>query len=262
MSIYSLMPYKNKVKDKLESGQAVNGVFYCNGGPAYVEMLGYSGLDFVIIDTEHSSHNLETVENLIRASEVSGMVPIVRVQENSEALIKKALDMGAGGIIVPQVNTAAEARMAVQAAKFGPQGERGVAGITRGARYGYVPLTDFVTYSNKNSLVFTQVEHISAVQNLDEILNVDGLDGILIGPTDLSQSMGITGHFENPEYCRTVIDIIERGVKAKKRVGIFCLNADQARQYRNLGAQLLAVCSDSMLFVSAVRKLADELGKS
>ncbi|WP_425058931.1 5-keto-4-deoxy-D-glucarate aldolase [Sporomusa carbonis] len=261
MDIYSLMPYKNKVKEKLAAGQTVNGIFYCNGRPAYVEMVGYAGLDFVIIDTEHSSHDAEMVENMIRAAEVSGMAPIVRVYENSPALILRALDMGAGGVVIPQVNTAHEARLAVTAAKFSPQGTRGVAGITRGARYGYVPLTDYVTYSNKNSLVFVQVEDVIAVNNLEEILAVDGLDGIFIGPTDLSQSMGMTGQFDNPEYCRIVADIITRGVKAGKWVGIFCLDTTQAKHYRNLGAQFLAIGSDSMLFVPAVRNLVDEIKK-
>jgi len=259
MDLRTLMPYRNIVKEKLAAGQAVYGAIYCNGQPAYVEMMGYAGMDFVIIDTEHAPHSPETVENLIRAAEGSGMAPFVRVTENSPSLILRALDVGAAGVVVPQVNTAEGAAMAVQAAKYGPQGQRGLAGIVRAARFGCVPSADYLKYSNENTMILTQVEHVEAVRNLDAILAVKGLDGIFIGPSDLSQSMGITGQFGNPELIRVITDIIERGAKAGKLVGIFCSTVASAKQWRALGAKYFAMGTDSMFYVPTVRNIIQDL---
>lgn len=260
MHIKSLMPYRNAVKEKLAAGKPAKGMFYCNSQPSYVEMVGYSGMDFVVIDTEHGPNGMETVEALIRAAEVSGMATFVRVSENSPSLILRALDLGAGGVVVPQVNTAAGAAAAVKAAKYAPQGERGVAGIVRAARYGNVPLADYLEYSNANTMILTQVEHVEAVANLDEILAVEGLDGILIGPSDLSQSMGVTGQFDNEELRQVIADIIRRGVAAGKVVAIFCLDTADAKHWQSLGANVLSIGSDSMLFVPATRKIVKDFG--
>lgn len=249
----------NKTRHIIAEGGSAFGTFAMLGEPALVEMIGYAGLDFVLIDTEHSGNTTEQVGNLVRAAELSGITPIVRVTTNSHELILRALDAGAAGVLVPQVNTAAEAAAAVRAARYAPQGERGVAGVVRAARYGFVPMADYLKDSNRENLVITQVEHIDAVKNLESILAVEGIDGIFIGPTDLSQSMGITGQFNDPELKKTIHSVIDKTRRTNKWAGIFCLNAEDAAYWKAAGAQFLTIATEGMIFGAAVRKLHHEL---
>ena len=249
----------NRTRKLLTGGGSAYGTFAVLGEPALIEMIGYAGLDFVVIDTEHSGNTTEQVGNMVRASEVSHATPIVRVTTNSPELILRALDAGAGGVLVPQVNTAAEATAAVQAARYAPLGERGIAGVVRAARYGFIPMPDYLAGANLENLVITQVEHVEAVKNLDSILAVEGLDGIFIGPTDLSQSMGITGQFGNPELRRTIHSVIEKTRRTDKWAGIFCLNAEDAAYWKAAGAQFLTIATEGMIFASALRNLKEQL---
>ena len=249
----------NRTRKLLTGGGSAYGTFAVLGEPALIEMIGYAGLDFVVIDTEHSGNTTEQVGNMVRASEVSHATPIVRVTTNSPELILRALDAGAGGVLVPQVNTAAEATAAVQAARYAPLGERGIAGVVRAARYGFIPMPDYLAGANRENLVITQVEHVEAVKNLDSILAVEGLDGIFIGPTDLSQSMGITGQFSNPELRRTIHSVIEKTRRTDKWAGIFCLNAEDAAYWKAAGAQFLTIATEGMIFASALRNLKEQL---
>ena len=193
------------------------------------------------------------------AAEVAGTTPIVRVTANSQELILRALDSGAGGVLVPQVNTAKEAAAAVLAARYAPEGERGFAGVVRAARYGFIPLPDYVAGANRENLVITQVEHVDAVKNLDAILAVEGIDGIFIGPADLSQSMGITGQFNDPELRRTIHSVIEKTRRTDKWAGIFCLNAEDAAYWKAAGAQFLTIATEGMIFAAALRSLKAQL---
>ena len=245
----------NQSKRAVADGGSVYGMFAVLGEPALVEMIGYAGFDFVVIDTEHSGNTTEQVGGLLRAAEVANLTSVVRVTANSPSLILRALDLGAGGILVPQVNTAAEAAAAVSAARYAPLGERGLAGVVRAARHGFIPMQEYLTGANRETLVITQVEHVDAVKNLDEILAVEGLDGIFIGPTDLSQSMGCTGQFDNPELRKTIHSVIEKTRRTDKWAGIFCLNAEDAAYWRAAGAQFLAVATEGMIFAAALRAL-------
>lgn len=249
----------NRIKSVISTGGSVYGTFTVLGDPALVEIIGYAGLDYVIIDTEHSGNTTEQVGNLIRAAEITSITPIVRVTANTPELILRALDMGAGGILVPQVNTAEQAKAAVNAARYAPLGERGIAGVVRAARYGFVPMQEYISGANRENLIITQVEHIESVNNLDDILAVEGLDGIFIGPTDLSQSMGCTGQFDNPELRRVIHSVIEKTRRTDKWAGIFCLNAADADYWRNAGAQFLTIATESMLFASTLRQLKKQL---
>lgn len=246
---------KNALREKLADGRTARGIFCCTREPALVEIFGYAGFDFCVIDTEHAPNDTVHVEQMVRAAEIGGLVPVVRVLKNDPGYILRALDVGAKGILVPQVNTAAEAQAAVKAAKYGPDGERGVAGIVRAARYGFAPMGDYIAHANSENLVLVQAETVEAVKNLDEILAVKGIDGVLIGPTDLSQSMGITGQFQNPEFRKTVHTIIEKTKKAGKWAAMFCLDAADARYWRSAGADIVALGTDTMLIAKAARDM-------
>lgn len=249
---------KNQVKAKLAAGEQVYGTFVVTTDPTISEILGYAGFDYTIIDTEHAPSDALTVQAHVRASEVAGVTPLVRVP-NDEKAILRVLDVGARGIIVPQVNTAAEAAAAVRAARYAPQGIRGMSGVVRSARYGFIPNKEYLHMTNTETLVITQVEHIDAVKNLDEILSVEGLDGIFIGPADLSQSMGITGQFQNPELRQTIEAVIKKGVAAGKIVSIFCLNAEDAKHWRHIGAHMLCIATDGMIFTAAAQEVIAKL---
>lgn len=251
----------NRVKHILADNGSAYGMFAVLGEPALVEMIGYAGLDFVVIDTEHSGNTMEQVGNMVRAAEVAGTTPVVRVTKNSPELILRALDAGASGVLVPQVNTAAEAVAAVQASRYAPQGERGIAGVVRAARYGFIPVQEYLTGANRENLVITQVEHVDAVKNLDAILAVEGVDGIFIGPTDLSQSMGITGQFTNPELRRMIHSVIEKTRRTDKWAGIFCLDVEDAAYWKAAGAQFLTIATEGMIFAAALRSLKKQIYK-
>ena len=249
----------NQLKTKLAEGRPVYGTFVVMGEPAISEMLGYAGFDYTIIDTEHAPADILLMQSQVRASEIAGITPLVRVTKNDPGMILRVLDSGAAGIVVPQVNTAAEAQAAVRAARYAPQGERGVAGVVRAARYGFVPMPEYLRQANEQTLVLTQVEHIEAVRNLDDILRIEGLDGIFIGPTDLSQSMGITGQFEHPELRRVINEVICKGLAAGKIVAIFCLHAEDAKFWRETGVPMLCIATDGMIFSAAAREIMKKL---
>lgn len=252
---------ENQVKQKLANGVAVNGTFVVTAEPALTEMLGYAGFDFIIIDSEHAPNNTIEIQQHIRAAEISGLTPVVRVTTNDPGMILRAMDLGAGGVLVPQVNTAAEAEAAVRAAKYGPEGTRGLAGVVRAARYGFIGSAEYIRHAKQETLVITQVEHIEAVRNLDSILSVEGLDGVFIGPTDLSQSMGLAGQFQNPELRAVMDDVISRTLNSGKWVGSFCLDAEDARYWRGKGVKFLAIGTEGMLFAAAVKSVIKQVNE-
>jgi 2-keto-3-deoxy-L-rhamnonate aldolase RhmA len=182
--------------------------------PAIAEIMANSGFDWLAIDLEHSVINIREAEELIRVIDLSGVVPLVRLTSNNSDLIKRVMDAGAHGVIVPMVNSASDAKMAVQSIKYPPTGGRGV-GLARAQKYG----AEFEAYKkwlDQYSIVIVQIEHIDAVNNFKEILSVPGIDGFIIGPYDLSSSMGISGDFSNPKY----IDAINRVKRLAKEMGV------------------------------------------
>jgi len=184
----------NRMKAGLLAGEAAFGCSIMVPSPQMVEMVAHAGFDWVLIDLEHGSIDLETAELMIMAAEAAGVTPIARPRSNARQDITSIMDRGAMGVQVPHVNTADDARRAVDAVKFGPGDRRGLAAGTRPDRYGLSgSMPDFVAHSNAQSLVCVQLEHAAAIDNLDAILAVDGIDVFFIGPSDLSQSMGYPG---------------------------------------------------------------------
>lgn len=185
----------NHMKSKLLAGEPAFGCSIMVPSPQMVEMLGHAGFDWVLIDLEHGTIDLETAELMIMAAEVSGVTPIARPRSNRRQDISSVMDRGAMGVQVPHVNTAEDARRAVDAVKFGAGDRRGLAAGTRPDSYGLSgSMSEFVEHSNAQSLVCVQLEHAAAIDNLDEILAVEEIDVFFIGPSDLSQSMGHPGN--------------------------------------------------------------------
>jgi 2-dehydro-3-deoxyglucarate aldolase len=207
----------NKVKEKLKAGQVSLGSWVMIGHQASAEILAAAGFDWITVDMEHTSIGYETLPVLLAAIRSRGPEPFVRVEANDPAVIKRVLDCGASGIIVPLVNSAAEAEAAARAARYPPAGFRGVS-LGRASDYG-ANFPDYFRSINDEVLVVAQIEHYLAVEAIDSILAVPGVDAVFLGPYDLSGSMGIVGQFDHPRMAEARRRVLEAGRRAGKAVG-------------------------------------------
>lgn len=196
-----------KLKNKLRRREISIGSWLTIGSASVAEIMSRAGFDWLTIDMEHSAITLKECQEMARVIELCGTVPLVRVGENNPALIKRVMDCGAGGVIVPMVNTAFQAREAVAAVKYPPKGGRGV-GLARAQGYG-LNFESYKKWLDKESVVIVQIEHIEAVNNLEDILRVEGVDGFIVGPYDLSASLGIPGGFSRPEFKKALARIMK-----------------------------------------------------
>ena len=176
-----------KFRRTITSGEPVYGPFMKSGDAAFVETTGYAGFEFAILDMEHGPVSLQSMQHNIRAAQLSGMLPIVRVRDHSPESVSQALDIGAGGVQIPQVTNAEEALAAVHAAKYYPLGERGVCRFVRAARYSSMERKAYFKMANE-ALLILQLEGKAAIANLDEILKVEGYDILFVGPNDWDKS--------------------------------------------------------------------------
>ena len=182
------------------------------------EIMADAGFDWLCIDMEHTVIDYLEAEQLIAAIQSKGIVPYVRVGGNNTRIIKRVLDAGAEGIIVPLVNTKSDARKAVDSVKYPPIGNRGVNSLSRAQAYGF-GFDDYVKNVNKKTKVIAQIEHITAIKNLDEILSVDGIDGTIVGPYDLSGSMGKPGKYDDPDVIKAIKDYEAVSKRLNKPIG-------------------------------------------
>ena len=248
---------ENTLKQKLNAGNAVFGVMITFPSPQVVEMLGSLGFDWVLIDNEHGSITIENSEDLIRASELTGIAPIVRPVSNKPEIIAPFLDRGAWGVQIPHVNTTEEARAAVDAVKYHPIGHRGMFSGSRPAGYGLSGSTaDYVEEANRNTLVCLMLEEVEAIENLEEMVQVEGVDVFFIGSGDLSQSMGYPGQQTHPE----VQALMEKGVtvirEAGRVAGLSCPDS-YVPKYLDMGVQYFHGSVNRLLQSSSVSYLED-----
>ena len=211
----------NRMKEKMARGEPALGCSVMFPSPQIVEMLGYAGFDWVLIDCEHGSIGPADVELMAMASDAVGITPIARPRTNAVSDIQSVMDRGVMGVQVPHVDTAEEARRTVAAVKFGPGAARGLAAGTRPDRWGLgARMPDFTAAANAQSLVCVQLEHAAALANIDEILAVDGIDVFFIGPSDLSQSMGFPGNPKEPSVARAIEQALAKIVAAGRIPGM------------------------------------------
>ncbi|MEW6047509.1 MAG: aldolase/citrate lyase family protein [Bacillota bacterium] len=249
----------NPLKERLRAGQAAIGTWLTFASPAVAEALAGLEPDWLLVDTEHSAFNEETLEDMLRAIRAGSpsVVPLVRVAANDVALIKKALDRGAMGVLVPLVNSPVEARAAVAASRYPPQGIRGVAG-SRASQYGRT-LEKYYASWNENVLVGVQIETRPALEAVDEIAATDGVDLLFIGPNDLSASLGLYRQFEHPDYRAAVRRILEAARQAGKAAGYMARNAEEAASKIAEGFQFVSVTSDARLLTGAASQAFERL---
>lgn len=246
----------NRFKARLQAGQGQLGIWNTIGGNTVPELLGGAGFDWVLVDCEHAP--VEPVE-VLGALQAIGqnleVSAVVRPAANDPVLFKRLLDMGAQTFLVPYIQTAAEAEAAVRAMRYGPKGIRGMAGMTRATRYGKV--TDYYNRAESELCLIVQVETIYAMDQLEAIAAVDGVDGVFIGPADLSASMGLRGQTSHPEVVAVIEDALARLKAAGVPAGIMALNPADAARYIDLGSVMTAVGVDLVLLAEAVATLRE-----
>jgi 4-hydroxy-2-oxoheptanedioate aldolase len=242
-------------RQKLQTNTAF-GIFSKTSDSAIVEAAGLAGLDFIILDMEHGLNTAETISHHVRAALLTGMTPIVRVKGLDPHAIGSALDMGAGGVQIPNIATAKDAQEAVKAARFYPEGMRGVCRFVRSAQYGQLPKDRYFQEANKAILVL-QVEGKEGVENLDEILAVEGYDILFIGPYDLSQSVGKPGLVDSEEVLSLMAEIKEKCQAQKITLGSFSDSKHRTQFFLNEGFKYIAYSVDINIFLEAAKKILD-----
>ncbi len=218
---------QSKLKLKLVQLDKTIGTWLTIPHQSVVEILSTAGFEWMVIDMEHAAINIQDLQNIIGHIQGNGMEALVRVSKNEEVIIKYAMDAGANGIIVPLIKTADDAKKAVSYIKYPPTGIRGV-GLSRAQHYG----TGFDSYKKwlqNEAVIIVQIEHIDSVNTLEAILKVDGVDGIIVGPYDLSASMGMPGELESKEVQEAIEKIEKTTLRAGKSMGTHVISSDSTR---------------------------------
>jgi 2-dehydro-3-deoxyglucarate aldolase len=238
-------------RKRLRAGDLLIGTMVTLGSPETAEVLAGVGFDWLFLDAEHSP--METPD-LQRVMQGAGPVPcVVRLPASAEVPVKKALDIGAAGIIAPMVNSAERAAQVVRFARYSPLGTRGV-GLGRAHGYG-LKFREYLDSANENVAVIVQAEHIDAVKNIGEILRVPGIDGVLVGPYDLSGSLGRPGEVVHPEVREAIDRVTEACRNARIPLGIFGLSAEAVMPYITKGYTLIVAGVDTVMLGSAAKDL-------
>jgi 4-hydroxy-2-oxoheptanedioate aldolase len=246
------------LREKMSQGGFCLGPFFKAASPALVEVMGYAGFDFVLLDMEHGPLSYEMLEHHILAAERVGLSPIVRVEAVSEPAIIRPLDRGAGGLLVPHVDSARMAEQVIRLSRYAPQGERGMDLFARAAQYGHLPKKEYLQQAN-DTLLALMIEGVEGFRSLKEILAVPGWDVIFVGPYDLSQSLGHPGEIDHPEVVGTVEQIVATVKKSGRHMGIFADNPQIAKRWIRLGVQFIALSVDTAIFYQACKKLIAEV---
>ncbi len=252
---------QNQLKRKLKQGEIVLGPFMNCAYPAFIEICGYAGFDFAIIDMEHGPLHSLVAEDLCRAADCAGIAPIIRVRKNDGPQIQRALDIGSAGVQIPQIETKIDAENAVKNAKYSPIGTRGLSFATRAGLYTSAGknITDVL---NEESLLVIHIEGKLGINNLEEIVTVADIDVIFLGPYDISQSLGIPGQVTDSR----VIELMKSAVKtirnAGKAAGIFADNPETAKQWIDEGVQYIGLGVDVAIFLRACQSLVKSVRNS
>ncbi len=230
---------QNKVLEKLEHGQPVLGTITHLKSPAAVEALGAAGLDYVMLDMEHCPMDWGDVQNAITAADAAELTPFVRVAESTRSAVLHALDVGAKGVIVPCIECVEQVKALISCAKFQPTGARGYC-MTRDGAWGYDAayvegLSGYMRESNQKTMLIPQCETVGCLEHIEEIAALPGVDGILIGPYDLSIAMGLDGQFSHPEFRAAVSRILSACRANGKMSMIFVGSTEDMRQRLNEG---------------------------
>lgn len=245
----------NTIREKMQKGEKSLGTFVQSGSPNIAEVLGYTGLDYVIFDTEHAPYGEEHTMGMIRASKIPAFV---RVKDHSRASIMRMLDIGAAGLVIPFVEHIDQIKEIIRYGKYPPAGERGFI-YGRAAGYGHedfcTPLPAYFKYMNRETMLIPQCETLGCLENIEEIAQMNGVDAIFVGPYDLSSAMGMAGEFDRGEFQAALKRIRKACTEAKKPCMIYAGSADQAKAYFEQGFSSCAIGIDIALLANAYKMM-------
>lgn len=255
---------RNLLKEKMKE-RPVFGMTICSGSPAIIEMLGYMGLDFVFIDSEHNPKAVTDLGEMILAARYVGISPLVRVTKPDEVEIRKALEMGAEGVIIPHIKTKEEMESCIRGAKFPPKGRRGLDFGVRSSGYGFAHYeeTNYIEYSNQTELVIPMDEDYEFTQNMDELMSVPGIDAVNFGPADYSSSLCLKSGYDinQPEVSQALEELRKRC--EPRRIGIMApANPPTIENINNLvskGVNMIIMSSDYNIWGDSVRNIKKEI---
>jgi len=248
---------QTKLKQKLTDGETTIGCWMTLAHPAIAEIMVQAGFEWIVVDLEHSAIGIGEAIELIRVIELAGAAPLVRLTSNDANLVKRVMDGGAHGVIIPMINSEEEARRAVRAVYYPPRGSRGV-GLSRAHAYG-AAFAEYRQWLEGEAVVIVQIEHIDGVRDLERILSVDGVDGYIVGPYDLSASLGVPGDFENPDVVAALHRIGEVGRKLRKSGGVHIVEPDPEVLARRIaeGFNFIAYSVDIRMLDRACRAVSN-----
>ncbi len=247
-----------KLKERIKKGEAVNGCWLNLGSALTAEIVGTAGFDWVLIDLEHGAGNEKDVLPQLQALEHSNTAAIVRIESAERQRIHRVLDVGAEGVMCPHINNLDEAKMVVSGLRYPPEGTRGVAKMVRATGFG----KNFAEYSssaNENIVGIAQIETIEALDHLDEIASLDGIDVLFIGPADLTMALGIFGQLDHQLFTDAVKATVNAAQKAGKATGILLFNPDDYNTWYQLGIRMIACGADATFVADGARNMSAKL---
>ena len=244
---------ENTLKVKIKAGEATVGSWLTVAHPTIAEVMAQAGFDWLAIDMEHGFVGIESVLALVQAINTTPVAPLVRVPWNEPIVIKQVLETGPAGLVMPQVNTVAEAEAAVKASRFPPEGIRGI-GCQRAAGFG-AWFDDYLRTANDQLVIVIQIEHVRALRNLREILSVKGIDVAFIGANDLSASMGLLGQPKHPDMLDAIQEVLKTSREAGVAAGLVASDPEEANKRIAEGFRLVAIGHDVGLLSSVCRDL-------
>lgn len=246
---------KNRFKAGLAAGNPQYGLWLGIPDPSVAEMLAGAGFDWLVVDHEHGAFELRDIISHLQAMAPYDVAPIVRPVDDNPALLKKLCDIGAQSFIVPMIDTADQAAAVVAAVKYPPEGRRGLGtSMARAARWNTV--TGYVDRANDEMCVIVQAETVTAMENLEAIANTDGIDGVFIGPSDLSASMGHIDDASHPDVVAAVGNGLRVIRDAGKHAGLLCLDESKVQHFIDCGANFVGIGVDTLLVGNSARNLA------
>ena len=250
---------RNFVKEKLQAGSAVIGTWVIIPSVINVDIMTSAGLDFVIIDREHGPISFETAQEMAIACEVNGASPIMRVGDINKSLIQNALDTGMHGIQVPNVDHLGDALKVVEYSKYPPVGNRGFSPFTRAGSYSLNNAQNLMEHANQNTLVVLNVEGKDAIENIDEIVSLPGVDVIFVGLFDLSKAMGIPGQVHDPNLLRIVEEIVSKSRQHNKFVGTISTDLERLDYFQSIGIKYLVHLVDCEMLRSSYASICNKV---
>lgn len=253
----------NETISKIKNGKLTIGGWLQIVDSSIAKIMSSCDFDWIALDLEHGKYNWKDLSSIFDIITANDCLPLARLADNDDVLIKLTLDAGANGVIVPMINSVKDAANAVAATKYPPKGVRGI-GFSNASTYGK-NFDDYFSNWNKRSIVIVQIEHIEGVNNLEEILAVDGVDGLIVGPYDLSGSMDLTGKFEQPNFKAAIKKITKIGLSSKKLLGIHIVQPDTEAVISKVqdGYNFIAYSLDSVVlwthFCEAIERIRKKI---